>query len=158
MPTPRKTDTQKLLEGNRGKRALRPELDATIEQGTPSPPPSMKGEALAQWRWLCSELNKRRVLTTADRGLLILTCEAWEEYARLRDVCRKKRSFTFKARGVAGQEILKRNVEFELRDRAEKKYFRYLAEFGLTATIRDRVRAASHAPNYKGVARFFQKR
>ena len=149
-----KSAAMRLLQGNPGKRPLDLSTDVNFRVGAPAIPKDMKGVALAHWRSLVPVLIEGRVLTPADGSILELTCQAYAYMKMLQRECDKKKSIVYEQIGAAGQKTKRRHVEFDLLDRAERKYFRYLSEFGLTPATRTRVKAMPSAKT-TGIAEFF---
>jgi P27 family predicted phage terminase small subunit len=77
----------RVLEGNRGKRAINhtePQLPDESPEEMPAELkvalPSIATRAQAEWRRLAPILLARRALTTADRSALIALCLEWARY------------------------------------------------------------------------------
>ena len=77
---------QRVLEGNRGKRALNrhepdlPEAALEVPDEIKVAMPAIAIRAEAEWRRLAPILHARRALTTADRSALIALCLEWARY------------------------------------------------------------------------------
>ena len=76
MARPRKPTALKLVEGNRGKRAVNanePEPDLLQDL---TPPPHLPEATAAVWREMAPKLRRALVLTELDTPLLEMTCHA----------------------------------------------------------------------------------
>lgn len=151
-----KSAAMKLLEGNRGKRKIDPSTDVSFEVGAPTPPASMKGDALEHWKWLVEILVPARVLTPADFGIMLVVSNSYAQMMKLQRACDKKRSIVYTEKGSKGQVTRKSHHEFELLLHARRSYMRALAELGLTPASRNRVKAMPSAKK-EGIGEFFRK-
>ena len=156
MPLRPKSQALKILEGNAGKRRLDASADVAYAVGAPEAPKNLKGDALTHWRWLESILIPARVLTPADFGIMVLTTNAYAYMRRLERACQRRRTITYEEQGSKQQLVTRRYPEFELLDRAERKYLRMLTELGLTPASRTRVKAMPNAET-SGVGQFFER-
>src|SRR5262245_53940278 len=67
----------KVLKGNPGKRAIRPEPKPEIPQTVPEAPPFLIGYSLDEWHRVAPELHRLRLLTTLDVAPLAAYCAAY---------------------------------------------------------------------------------
>ncbi|WP_395706993.1 phage terminase small subunit P27 family [Casimicrobium huifangae] len=77
-PAPKPT-ALKVLEGNPGHRPLNkaePKPDRTM----PQCPAWLRPEAKAEWRRVAGKLHKAGILTSVDRAVLALYCQAWARW------------------------------------------------------------------------------
>ena len=79
-----KPTSQKVLEGNPGKRQLNvaePQLPAPVD-AFDAPPQELAGDgvASAEWSRLAPILRRSRTVTEGDRGVLVALCQQWSRY------------------------------------------------------------------------------
>ena len=126
-PAPTPTPILEMRGSWRAKeRAGEPRLPAAA----PSCPAVLKGEARAEWKRQCRQLERMRVVTEADRAALAAYCEAWGEFAALL----KKIADTDYEAAIAKGYVNAKN-------RAAERVVRYAQQFGFTPAARARVRA-----------------
>lgn len=77
---PRKTNTEKRLSGNPGKR----KITETVQPDpvVPSMPHHLDDDARIEWNRLAPELGKLGLLTQVDRTAFAAYCQAWSTWAK----------------------------------------------------------------------------
>src|SRR5262245_3271377 len=149
MPGPRPTPTYlRLLRGNPGKRAVRPEPQPTQTPETPDPPPFIVGYAADEW-WRCGpELHRLGLLTIIDLMPFAAYCEA---YARWRSA--EEALYQMAERDQVTGALLIRSADGNPRQNplvrmahnAAADMLRFAAEFGLTPSARARIAAGVYS-------------
>ena len=81
-PTPFKL---KLLRGNPGKRAIRPEPEPTLLTEPPAPPRILRGDALDEWGRVTRELIRLGMLTVLDLRPLAAYCQVFGRWMAAED-------------------------------------------------------------------------
>lgn len=80
MPNPRKPTALKVIEGNRGKRAISKHEPDPAYLNDLTPPYWLSPEAAAVWNDLAPKLRAARVLTEIDAYLLAMGCVSIAQY------------------------------------------------------------------------------
>lgn len=145
----------KLVEGNRGKRALNakePEPDLLADT---APPPHLPEPVAAVWRQLAPQLRKAQVLTELDIVALEITCDAIAE-------------FRLAMEKTGDGKVLVKNAETGnvslspwamVKSMAAKRAAGMLREFGATPAARSKVMVDPQGDLFEkpvGTNRFFQ--
>ena len=76
----KKSNAQKILEGNPGRRPLT--TDPESIKGIPDQPAILQGESLAEWHRMTALLDKAGILTTIDGAALTMYCLAWAKFSQ----------------------------------------------------------------------------
>lgn len=144
MPTgrPRKPIQAKILDGS-----YREDRDGPIPPATGSPPESpagLHGEALAFWGRVVPDLIERGVVAGSDTTALVLMCEWWALYRRLRDSLPPEGSLAGQTQTITQMAI------------ATDKFDRLASRFGLNPSDRARLRLPPPGAAKTGKARFFK--
>lgn len=149
MPRGRKPKPRhlKVLDGNPGKRALKPEPRPTPK--VPSVPTWMSKEAKAEWKRIVPELDKVGLLTLVDRGALAVYCEAWSTFqAASADVNKngltievERQRFSRNGDLLSTDTILVRNPAIQTAKDSTGIIKAFATEFGLTPFSRSRLTA-----------------
>lgn len=126
----------KILQGNPGKRPLnRAEPRPTAK--IPSCPKTLTGEARKEWRRVTRELAALGLVTTIDRAVLALYCQAWGRWvdaeAQLAKLGPERWTFTTE-NGFEGQ-----TPWLGIANKAASEVRKLAAEFGMTPSSRSRV-------------------
>ncbi|WP_254513888.1 phage terminase small subunit P27 family [Anatilimnocola floriformis] len=127
----RKTNAQKVTEGNPGRRPITADPDSI--KGMPAQPPILRGEALAEWRRMISLLDKAGILTTIDGAALTMYCLSWARYVQAEQKLHEQGP-VFEANG-----FLRLSPWAKISDEAAKQCRALLIEFGFTPASRHRV-------------------
>ena len=75
----------KLLRGNPGKRAIRPEPEPTLLTEPPAPPRNLRGDALDEWGRVTRELIRLGMLTVLDLRPLAAYCQVFGRWMAAED-------------------------------------------------------------------------
>jgi P27 family predicted phage terminase small subunit len=136
----------KLLRGNPGKRAIRPEPEPLPVEDAPAALRILRGDALDEWKRVTKELQRLRMLTVVDLHPLAAYCQAcgrWmtasDTLARMADADPVTHGLMVK--GSLGNPI--QNPLVKIADRAAADMVRYAAEFGFTPVARTRIAAGN---------------
>ena len=135
---PRKPTALKLVEGNRGKRAL-PANEPRPRPVRPDTPEYLSDVGLAKWRDLAGKLEDIGVLTEVDGDVLGLYCYAFERFVRADEVLLVEGRETSNA---AGSPILSPWVTEMNTAVADMRKFG--AELGIGAASRSRIEVRKH--------------
>jgi P27 family predicted phage terminase small subunit len=76
---PRKTNAQKRLAGNPGKRQIKEQVKPADDM--PDCPAHLDEDAQREWRRLAPELHKLGLLTQVDRTAFAAYCQAWSTWS-----------------------------------------------------------------------------
>jgi P27 family predicted phage terminase small subunit len=71
-------DNVRKLPGNPGKR--KPPNRPKPVRAAPTPPPWLRGEALAEWKRITPELDRMGLISKLDRGMLTVYCSSWATF------------------------------------------------------------------------------
>ena len=133
----------KLIEGNKGKRAL-PKKEAVIALCEPTPPPFLCDDAKVEWGRVCSALFAAGLMTELDRASLAAYCAAYGRWAQ------SERAINTMAGkdGINAALLIKtkegnaiQNPLVGIANKARADVVRFAAEFGMTPSARTRVTA-----------------
>lgn len=131
-PAPKPT-ALKVLEGNPGHRPLNkaePKPDRTM----PQCPSWLRPEAKAEWKRVAGKLHKAGILTSVDRAVLALYCQAW---ARWREAEEKVKEFGQTAMSSKGTEYMSPWLTAAMS--AEKSVMTAAAKLGMSPADRTRL-------------------
>jgi P27 family predicted phage terminase small subunit len=136
----------KLLRGNPGKRAIRPEPEPEPLAALPKPPDFLTAAAVNEWWRISEELRRLRLLTVADLHPLAAYCQAFgrwvdAERALRRMAERDPLTHGLMVKGSLGNPI--QNPLVKVAAHAARDMVRYAAEFGLTPAARTRIAAGA---------------
>ena len=140
-----KPTSQKILEGNPGRRPLN--LDEPKHpdpaESFDIPPPELDDQkvAAAEWARLAPMLRQARQVTEADRGPLIALCLEWGRYI---EATRKTQTLGPVVKSPSGYPMT--NPYLSIATRALANCNRLWPEMGLTPSSRSRVTAAGPLP------------
>ena len=140
MPSPRPKPTAlKLVEGNKGKRALN-KTEPKPKRVIPSCPAHLSDVGKVAWGRLSVLLDRMGVLTEADSAALERLCDCYSDILECRDlIARDGRTYTNDSQGGT---LIKGNPAVAMLSDADKRFKSYLIEFGLTPAARSKVHAA----------------
>lgn len=140
-----KPTASKKLAGNPGRRplnkkepALPPPTKAFLD-----PPPELADDKAAQheWRKIAPLLRERKVISAADRGVLMALCREWSTY---HEASVKWRTQGMVVRTPSGYPIV--NPYRGIATRALSNLTRLWVELGLTPSARSRIAALEDNP------------
>jgi P27 family predicted phage terminase small subunit len=129
-----KPTSQKILEGNPGKRALNnkePKPDVAI----PECPGHIKGEARREWDRITVELHALGILTKIDRAALAAYCTAWGDYVYAETHLLTEDEVIESIKGGKYQ-----NPWVGIKTSAMDRMVRIAAEFGMTPSSRSKIK------------------
>jgi P27 family predicted phage terminase small subunit len=157
MPGPPPTPLHlRLLRGNPGKRALRPEPEPARGEACPDPPPFVVGYAADEWWRVAPELWRLGLLRITDTAALSVYCVSYsrwrtaeETLARLAESDPTTSALLIKA--TDGNP--RRNPLVKIAADAADAMIRFAGEFGLTPVARSRL-AAGVGGRLPGVGKF----
>ncbi len=128
----------KLLRGNPGKRALNQHepVIPLVTDAFDEPPAELMADvvAAAEWRRVAPMLRIARVVTEAERAVLVALCQQWSRYLEAHG---KVQSLGMVVKGHKEQPIT--NPYLRLADRALAHCLKLWAELGLTPSSRSRI-------------------
>ena len=144
----------KLVEGNRGKRAVN-KKEPKPKRVVPSCPAHLDDDAKVAWGWLSVLLDRMGVLTEADTFALERLCDCYSDILESR-VLIKRDGRTYTTMDVNGNTLIKANPAVAQLRAADSQFKSYLVEFGLTPAARTKVHATSDDDDKKNpLAEFF---
>jgi P27 family predicted phage terminase small subunit len=137
----------RLLKGNPGKRALRPEPQPMVTPDVPEPPGFLLPAAKAEWLRLGPELHALGLLTTLDITAFAVYCQAMGRWLLAEELLAKAAEGDAAGGGLvvdgsAGSPVI--NPMLRIAIQAARDVIRFGAEFGLTPSSRTRVAAAGY--------------
>ena len=132
----------KLIRGNPGKRAIRPEPQPCTTDAIPEPPDHLDDDAKAEWRHVSPELYRMGLLTTVDLQTLAAYCTAYGTWIGA------KRALAEMAKGdpltkammiktTNGNAIM--NPMLAIANKAARDLVKFGGEFGFTPAARTRI-------------------
>jgi len=140
-PTP---NVVKLLRGNPGKRAIRPEPQPEIPPQVPEPPPILSGPARAEWVRLAGELWRLRLLSVADLMPFAAYCQAFARW-RAAEEALERLGQQLVVRGTSGDPIANPLLRISRQAAADMVHFG--AHFGLSPSAWARIASGAwHDP------------
>jgi P27 family predicted phage terminase small subunit len=138
---PRPTEVEKLL-GNPGHRAIdknEPKPPALRET---DPPSCLDETAAAEWRRIVPTLLELKLLTTLDRQLLVIYCQAVSDYERYSAVLRDEGDTYETETGT-----IKARPEVALRNAAYAQIVKCSIQFGFSPAARARMNVSLEPDN-----------
>jgi P27 family predicted phage terminase small subunit len=147
----------KLLRGNPGKRAIRPEPEPTILTEPPKPPRILRGDALDEWHRITKELIALRMLTAVDVHPLAAYCVAFGRWLKAEDTLIRMEDADPVAHGLMVKGSLGNPVQnpiVKIADRASASMVKYAAEFGFTPVARTRVASGNNSGDDRPTHKF----
>lgn len=106
------------------------------QKGTPQPPASLKGEAMAEWQRIVPELARIGLVALIDRAALVVYCRAWQTYCDAIDHLEEYGPVVESGRDGG----MVKNPSAQIARDAADLMLRYGSRFGFTPS--DRVRLA----------------
>lgn len=117
---------------------------------SPTPPKSLRGEGLAEWKRIVPQLLELGLLTRIDRSALVKYCRAWAESERLEEWLDQNGTVYDTPQGLVCSR-----PEVKQRDAADARVHRYLSEFGLSPGSRTKASAVPPPKDDTGAGEFF---
>ena len=140
MPSPRPKPTAlKLVEGNKGKRALN-KSEPKPKRFIPSCPAHLTDAGKVAWGRLSVLLDRMGVLTEADGAALERLCDCYTDILACRENVAAD-GWTYKTVDAQGNTLIKANPAATQLRAADAQFKGYLIEFGLTPSARSKVHA-----------------
>lgn len=152
---PRKPTSLRIIDGNRGKRAL-PKKEPRPARGKPELPAHVKSDRFAaeEWRRLV-ELGSApefAVLTRADGPILEATVLAYSVF-RVASLALAK-GLTYKCKTASGATMVRTHPEVAIASEAWRRYLTGLSHLGLSPATRGKVSASPDGSPPDGSAEF----
>ena len=139
----------KLITGNPGKRPL-PKREAKVAVALPEAPPTLNGEARAEWDRVSADLYKVGLLSKIDRAALAAYCQSWAIWAQ----ATKALAEMAKRDELTGGLMIKttngnaiQNPLVGTANKAAADMVKFAVEFGMTPSARSRINAAEPSEN-----------
>ena len=123
--------------GERGPVAEK-QQNAVVKTGKPTAPAHIKGQALVEWRRLCSALHKVGLLTTFDRATLAGYCSAYKRYVDAEKAL-AKHGLTQIKEDRSGKQYRDRSPEVQIVKDAMIDMRAFCKELGLTPSSRGKI-------------------
>jgi P27 family predicted phage terminase small subunit len=138
MPSPRPKPTHlKVLEGNKGKRAIN-KREPQPRRELPSCPAHLSDEAKVAWGRMSVLLDRMGVLTEADAYALERGCAVYAEILAYQELVEQEGA-TYKTTSTQGGTVIKANPAVAMLADADRRFKAWLVEFGLTPAARSKV-------------------
>lgn len=123
------------LRGNPRKLRINAPADPAFETAIPAVPEYLDGKALEEWYRITEELSAKQIITTVDKSILGVYCQAVGELHRHTEAKALEPDVIISTRGIPQmnpriREI--RNLRIEIA--------KYSSELGMTPTARNKVR------------------
>jgi len=135
----------KILRGNPGLRALRPEPEPAVPLAVPEAPSFLMDYAKEEWARIAKELYHLGCLTVVDLNTLAAYCQAYAHWRTAEEALAKMRerdpltaAIMLKTRNGNAMP----NPLLVAANKAASDMIRYASEFGLTPAARSRIAAA----------------
>ncbi len=144
------TDLKK-LKGNPGRRPLNPN-EPQPKAGSAAQPSALSQAAREYWPELHEIVSSNGVYTEMDTVALVLLCDTFAEYRKLRDQVEREGATYTLPNGMA-----KANPAMAMLSDSQKRLKSLLVEFGMTPSARSRVTVAGEIPP-DPIEEFFKKR
>lgn len=152
-----KPTSLRLIEGNKGKRALN-KKEPKLELSQPTPPQFLCDDAKVEWGRVVGTLFAAGLMTEMDRAALAAYCQAYGRWAqaeralaRMADKDELNRALMVKT--TNGNAI--QNPLVGIANKAKDDVVRHAIEFGMTPSARARVTANPDDPQENPLAEFF---
>lgn len=144
----------KLVEGNRGKRAVN-KKEPKPKRVVPSCPAYLDDSGKVAWGRLSVLLDRMGVLTEADTSALERLCDCYTDILESRDLIRRD-GRTYTTMDMNRNTLIKANPAVAQLRAADSQFKSYLVEFGLTPAARSKVHATPDDNDKKDpLAEFF---
>jgi P27 family predicted phage terminase small subunit len=132
----------KLVRGNPGKRAIKPEPEPARPPDVPPAPLFLSGYALDEWHAVAPELFRLGLLTVIDTLPLAAYCEAFKRWRTSEEIlaamaARDQTTSALLVKDTDGNPRQNRLVQISAR--AARDMVRYASEFGLSPIARARL-------------------
>ena len=131
----------KLVEGNRGKRALNKD-EPVPERALPSPPAFLSDAAKVEWGRVSEELYRLGLLSNIDRAILAAYCQTYGQWQAAETAIAAMAEKDPVFRGLVIETTngnLIQNPLVGVANRSKADLARYAAEIGMTPSARSRI-------------------
>jgi P27 family predicted phage terminase small subunit len=139
----------RLLKGNPGKRALRPEIEPASEPECPAPPPFVTGYAADEWWRLGPELHRLGLLTVLDVAALAAYCVAYQHWRTAEEKLAEMAARDPVTSGLLIKSTVgdaRRNPLIAIARAAAADMVSWAGEFGMSPAARSRIAAGVGPP------------
>lgn len=140
-PAPKPT-VLKLLEGNRGKRKLKPEPRPLPI--TPDAPDFLGPEAGMEWRRVVPELERMGLMTLIDGAALAGYCQSYARWIECEKVITDE-GFSYETFSAQGGRMVRARPEVRMGQAYLDAVRKFATEFGFTPASRSRVSVPDQA-------------
>ena len=131
----------KLLKGNPGKRAIKPEPEPPVPDKPPDPPECLDEDAKNEWWRIAPELHALGLLTAVDYMSLAVYCNAYSRWITaerlLAAMADKDATRGLLLKGNAGSPMV--NPLVKIARNAAADMVRFAGDFGMTPVARSRL-------------------
>lgn len=147
----------RLVEGNRGKRALNKQ-EAKIALAEPTPPSFLSDDAKVEWGRVVSTLFRAGLMTEIDRAALAAYAQSYGRWAQAeralaRMAAKDELNSALMIKTVSGNAI--QNPLVGIANKAKADMVRYALEFGMSPSARARVTATPDDDKKNDLSEFF---
>ncbi len=137
----------KLIEGNRGHKAIDLNIPRPASLRPPCPRDLLDGAARKKWSYIVRELEEMGILARSDQFVIAAAANAWSRWLRaeeqLRKIATDPDKYTEVIKTKSGNWI--QNPIVGIANAARDDLVRYSAELGLTPTSRTRIHIDKNA-------------
>lgn len=138
MGRPAKPTALKVVQGNAGKRPLNLD-EPKPKKARPRCPAHLTPKAKTAFKNVVDLLEDMGVMTIADGMALEMMCSAYAEWRDLRKIIERVGA-TYETTSTTGDLVIKARPEVAMASDAWKRVKSMMAEYGLTAAARTRVK------------------
>ena len=142
----------RLVQGNRGKRPIKPEVD--VAPSLPEPLPFLCQDAKAEWARVAPMLYALRLLSELDLAALAAYCQAYATWKQAHEALGEMAKHDPVSKGLmikSKKGNLIQNPLLGIANTAAGNMVKYASDFGLTPSSRARI-AAGPAEGGKNIA------
>ena len=137
----------KVLEGNRGHRAIPTDGTLRPQVEIPDPPKYLGREARKEWKRITAELARNNIIAKLDQHMLGMLCQAVERVVLFETALARQAAQALEknlepeapyiSRTVQGYEM--QSARYQLLNREREVLMKLLGEFGLSPALRAKV-------------------
>lgn len=147
----------KLIQGNRGKRPIKPD-QIEVTPSLPMPPPFLCDEAKVEWGRVASMLYALRLLSDLDIAALSAYCQSYAIWQRATAALNilaaaDKETLGLIAKGANGSSIA--HPLLKIANKAAQDMVRYAGDFGMTPVARARIHSGDPKENTNPQEKYF---
>ncbi len=137
----------KLLEGNRGHRAVSVDGQLRPAVEVPDPPKYLGREARKEWKRITVELVRYNIVSTLDQHMLGMLCQAVERVVLFETALVRKAALAVESEQPPEAPYISRTAQgyemqsalYQMLNREREMLMRLLGEFGLSPAMRAKV-------------------